>query len=124
MKKFYLLLMIFLSCTLTTSCWSRREIENLGFVMGFGISKTDEGLYTVVVQVANPNAIVADAPIQREAYTIMEAQGLTVFDAVRNLSMIAGRRVYIAHIQALLIHENIAKEGLNEVIGFWYRTWR
>ncbi len=118
MRKFSILLILFISCMLTTSCWSRREIENLGFVMGLGISKTDKGLYSVVAQVANPSAIVAEASPQRDVYTMMKAEGLTVFDALRNLSLIAARRLYLSHFQAILIDESVAKEGLGEIMSF------
>ncbi len=118
MKKFSILLILFISCVLTTSCWSRREIENLGFVMGLGLSKTDKGLYSVVAQVANPSAIVAENSVQRDVYTIMKAEGLTVFDALRNLSLIAARRLYLSHIQAIIINESIAKEGFGEIVSF------
>ncbi|SHK05314.1 germination protein, Ger(x)C family [Geosporobacter subterraneus DSM 17957] len=110
---------LLLVCTLfTSSCWSRREIENLGFVMGIGLSKTDKGLYMAVAQVANPEAIAAEAPAQRDVYTVIKTEGLTVFDALRNLSLLAARRLYLAHIQTILIDESIAREGIGEVVGF------
>ena len=118
MRKFSILLILFISCMLITSCWSHREIENLGFVMGLGISKTDKGLYSVVAQVANPSAIVAEASPQRDVYTMMKAEGLTVFDALRNLSLIAARRLYLSHFQAILIDESVAKEGFGEIVSF------
>ncbi|ABR49341.1 spore germination B3 GerAC family protein [Alkaliphilus metalliredigens QYMF] len=118
MKKSSLILILLLSTLLTTSCWSRREIDELGFVMGLGISKTEAGLYSVVVQVANPDALVADVTDSRHLYTIIKSEGLTFFDALRNLSMVAGRRLYIAHITTLIIHDSIAIEGLEDVIGF------
>ncbi len=119
MKKhlvFFLMLLILSS--MTTSCWSRREIEDLGFVMGIGVSKTHDGLYSMVVQFANPGAIVAENPDQRDIYTIMKADGLSIFDALRNLSMVAGRRLFLSHIQVMIIDENIAKEGISEFLGF------
>lgn len=118
MKKISILLILLLSTMLTTSCWSRREIENLGFVMGLGLSKTEENLYSIVVQVANPSAVVAETPTPKEVYTIIKSEGLTVFDAVRNLSMITKRRLYIAHVTALVLHESIAKDGLEDVVSF------
>ncbi|SCZ01729.1 Ger(x)C family spore germination protein [Alkaliphilus peptidifermentans] len=117
MKKTMLLLSLLIVITFTSSCWSRREIEDLGFVMGLGISKTEAGLYTVVAQLANANAIVSEAPNSTEIYTLVKAEGLTVFDALRNLSMIAKRRLYIAHLTAIVIHEEIAKEGLSLIMG-------
>lgn len=118
MKKVKLIIVVLVITIITSSCWSRREIENLGFVLGLGVGKTEKGLYTVVVQVANPKKILAEAPDQREIYTIMKSEGLTIFDALRNLSMLSGRRLYLSHIKSLIIDEAIAKEGITEVIGF------
>ena len=118
MKHLKLLLVVILSITLTTSCWSRKEIERLGFVMGMGIAKTDTGLYSITVQVANPSAIVAEGPEQRDIYTMLHAEGLSLFDALRNLSLKTSRRLYIAHIKSIIIHESAAKEGLSDLISF------
>ncbi len=118
MKKSSVIFILLLSAILTTSCWSRREIDDLGFVMGLGISKTEAGLYSVVAQVGNPSGLVAEVTEPKYIYTIMKSEGLTVFDALRNLSMIAKRRLYIAHITTLIIDESIAKEGLGDVVSF------
>lgn len=118
MKHLKLLLVVILSITLTTSCWSRKEIERLGFVMGIGIAKTEAGLYSLTVQVANPSIIVAEAPEQRDVYTIIQAEGLSLFDALRNLSLKTSRRLYIAHIRSIVIHESVARKGLSDLISF------
>ncbi len=118
MKKFILLLLIYTCALLTTSCWSRREIDELGFVLGIGISKTEKELYSVVVQLANPSAIVAEGSPSREVYSMISSEGLTVFDALRNISKISARRLYFSHLKALVIDESVAKEGLTEIVGF------
>ncbi|KAB3534868.1 Ger(x)C family spore germination protein [Alkaliphilus pronyensis] len=117
-KKLILLTMLFI-VVFTTSCWSRREIEDLGFVMGLGVSKTEDGFYRVVAQLANPNYIVAESPEPTSIYTIMKAEGLTVFDALRNLSKIGKRRLYIAHLSTIVIHEDVAKEGLRKIMSLF-----
>lgn len=118
MRKAMLFFILTTISLLLTSCWSRREIDQLGFVLGIGISKTDTGLYSVIAQIANANIIVAEAPDQRSVYTILEAEGLTIFDALRNLSLVTGRRLYIGHLKALILDESVAKEGLGNIIGF------
>lgn len=118
MKKKGILLILLLCTIFTTSCWSRKEIEDLGFVVGLGISKTDEGLYSLIAQVANPSAIVSEAPDPRSIYTIIKSEGLTVFDALRNMTMISKRRLFISHVNLVVIHETIAKEGLRNVMSF------
>lgn len=119
MRKIFIVIVLVVSVILTTSCWSRREIDQLGIVLGIGVSKTDEGRYTVVAQVANPSAIVADAPDQRDIYTLLKAEGLTVFDALRNLSMIATRRLFLGHVSVVLVDETIAREGISEIASFF-----
>ncbi|WP_353892392.1 Ger(x)C family spore germination protein [Proteinivorax hydrogeniformans] len=117
MAKKLLIIVIILSIFITTSCWSRKEIEDLGFIMGMGISKTDAGLYSIAAQLANPEAIASENPDQREIYTIIEAEGGTIFDALRNLSLESSRRLYFPHLVALVIDEKIAKNGMSEVVG-------
>lgn len=118
MNRVKIIALILVILLLSTSCWSRREIDQLGFVLGIGFSKTETGLYIIVAQVANPAAIVAEGSAPRDVYTIMEAEGLTIFDALRNLSKVAGRRLYIAHVQSIVIDEALAKDGLGELVGF------
>lgn len=117
-KRGLVIFILAISLVISTSCWSRREIEDLGFAMGIGITKTSTGLYKVVVQFANPSAIVSDNPGSREVYTILQAEGLSVFDAFRNLSLVAGRRLFFPHLSIIVIEESIAKEGISEVVGF------
>lgn len=118
MKRTCFVFILIIPLIFTTSCWSRREIESLGFVMGLGISKTEGGLYSVVAQVANPSSLVSENPSGKDIYTIMKSEGITVFDALRNMSTISKRRLYIAHINSVIIDESIAKDGLGEGIGF------
>jgi len=119
MKKLLIILTILISTTFLTSCWSRREINSLGFVMGLGITKTDSGLYSIVAQLANPSDLAAEGVTGKDIYTTIKSEGLTVFDALRNMSMIAKRRVFISHIKTIVISEDIAREGLSDVISFF-----
>jgi len=118
MKKCKLITIILITVILTTSCWSRREIEDLGFIMAMGISKTDEGLYSMVLQLANAPSLIAEAPDPRTVYSILKSEGLTPFDALRNLSKVGARRTYLSHLQVLIIDEALAKEGIGEIVGF------
>lgn len=118
MKKVMLIGIIILTVLFTGGCWSRREIEDLGFVIGLGISQEESGLYSIIAQVANPKVIVAEHHGPRDVYTIMKAEGITIFDALRNLTLVSGRRLYLAHIKTIIIHESIAKGGLSEIVGF------
>lgn len=51
-RKFLCILLI-ISLTLLTGCWSRKELNDLALVMALGID-LDPGGYAVTVQVMNP----------------------------------------------------------------------
>lgn len=117
-RKLLLSALIVSLCFNNSACWSKREIDGLGFILGMGFSKTEDGLYLLTVQLANPEALTSENPDQRDIYTILEHTGLSVFDAMRNLSMVAGRRLFFPHLKVLVIDESIAKEGIGEIVGF------
>ena len=118
MRRIAVSICLVISMLVTASCWSQREIEDLGFVLGIGIAKTELGLYSVTFQIANPGAIAAENPDQREIYSILKSEGISKFDAIRNLSSEAGRRLFLAHVQTVVIEDSVAREGLAEIMSF------
>lgn len=117
-RKLLLTSLIVTLCLSNSACWSKREIENLGFILGMGFSKTEDDLYLVTVQIANPEALASENPGQREVYVILEHTGLSIFDAIRNLSMVAGVRLFFPNLKVVVVDESIAKEGIGQIVGF------
>ncbi|WP_066059069.1 Ger(x)C family spore germination protein [Robertmurraya korlensis] len=112
---------------LVTGCAGKRELNELALVMAVGIDKGEgENAFKVTAQIARP----ADARGQTGApsgqtgepiYTIV-GQGESLFDAIRDLSSISSRNVFWAHNQVIVISEELAKEGISQVIDFFTRN--
>ena len=112
-----LILMMFL-----TSCWNRREIETLGFVLAVGVDKAaEEGKIMLSVQIAKPFALAGPSVVAERPFWLVSSTGYTVFEAIRNFLSQSPRRPFWAHNRFILIGEELAREGIMEIIDLFAR---
>ncbi|MGI6082898.1 MAG: Ger(x)C family spore germination protein [Limnochordia bacterium] len=107
-----------------SGCWSRREIETLGFVMAMGIDKAqDEDKLQLTMLVAKPFAMGGgeESNPQEAATWVFSSTGDTVFEAIRNGNSQSPRRLFFAHNRWILFGEEFAREGIQEALDFWSR---
>jgi len=119
----WLFLYILVFITILTGCWSLRELKDLGIVIGMGIDKIDNE-YKISVQIVNPSNVSSkkgEAP-GGAPVTLYSAKGKTVAEAVRRLTEVTPRRAYFAHIRILLLSEQLAREGISEILDFLSRN--
>ncbi len=101
-----LLLAVLINTITLTGCWSYREIDQLAIVTGVAIDKGTSGDgYTVTVEIINFSSGGKEAKIGAK---ILEASGETIFDTVRNLIRISGKRLYWAHAAIVIISQDKA----------------
>ncbi|WP_304944224.1 Ger(x)C family spore germination protein [Vallitalea guaymasensis] len=117
--KYSILIIIIIANTiLCTSCWNYREINDLSVIFGLGIDRKD-GLYEFT------GKILLTANEENEgnnlSQTFISSQGVTIFDAIRNLIIQDGKRIYFGHLSFIVISEDIAKDNINEVLDLFMR---
>ncbi|MEW9125199.1 MAG: Ger(x)C family spore germination protein, partial [Thermotaleaceae bacterium] len=119
MKKLLISFFVFIFCTMfLTSCWDRRELNELYIVTALGIDKSEEG-YLVTVQLINPGEIESEKSETDTPVTTYQSSGETVFEALRRLTLEAPRRLYGAHLRLVVFGEELAREdGIGKVIDF------
>ncbi|WP_394233907.1 Ger(x)C family spore germination protein [Niallia oryzisoli] len=112
---------------LTSGCAGKTEINDLGLVMAVGLDKgKEEGTIQVTAQVARP----ADARGQTgapsgqtgEPIWSSTATGDSIFTAIRHLGKHSSRRIYWAHNFVIVINEDLAKEGIADILDFFTRN--
>jgi spore germination protein KC len=126
--KFFIILWISIGVLLLSACEiGKRELGDLALVMAVGLDKGKEkGLTKVTIQVVRP----ADARGQTGAPSgqtgdpiwSASAEGETIFHAIRNLSTFSSRRVFWAHNFIIVINEDLAREGIRDIIDFFTRN--
>ncbi|MGM0880392.1 MAG: Ger(x)C family spore germination protein [Bacillota bacterium] len=104
-----------------SGCWNRRELNELGISVGIGIDKAEKG-YRVSVQVVNPGEVAAAKTSgNRTPVTLYEATGDTIFEAIRKMTTISPRVIYLAHLRVLVFGESLAREGIENPLDHFSR---
>lgn len=119
MKKFktVILILLLISNAFTFSgCWNYREVEDLGIVIGAAIDKEDDK-YTVTVE-----SITSTIPNFSQAKTkTYSASGHTIFDAVRNIVLKTGKKLFWSHAMVIILSPNVARSGVQKIIDWFLR---
>ncbi len=119
-KSITLLLLISLSLLLS-SCWSKRELNELAIVVAVGVDKVEEE-YEVSLQIVNPSEVSSSKPSSGQSPVITyNAKGDSVFEEVRKMTTLTPRKAYFAHLQVLVVGENLAKEGISQTLDILSR---
>jgi len=120
-KKWMYVLLLILVVNVISGCWSRKELNKLAIVVGIGIDK-QEGQYLISAQAVNPGEIGekghGEAPV-----TTYKIQAPTTSEALRKITTISPRRLYMSHLRVLIIGEDIAKQGMQDILDYFQRSY-
>ncbi|MPM08905.1 Spore germination protein B3 [bioreactor metagenome] len=99
-------------------CQDYKEVEHVSIVVGCALDKSSEDkTYHLAVEVLKPSG-------EKNSDTksiILEAEGDTIFEAVKNLNEITRKEPYWSNCQIVVISEELAKEGILPLIDFFIR---
>ncbi|SEN23595.1 Ger(x)C family spore germination protein [Lihuaxuella thermophila] len=120
MKKVLIPIRVCMILILLTGCWNRRELNDLAINSALGIDKSGDQ-YLLSAQVINPGQISPGrgggggnyAPV-----TTYRTKEMTIFNALRKMSRQTPRKLYQGHMRMLIIGEDVAREGIAEVVDF------
>jgi len=118
-KRWLLIFIITIFSVISSGCWNYREIDQLGIGTGMAVDRDPiSNDYIVSVELINISSDTGKLPMYSEIYT---SKSKTMFDAIRNVIEITGKRIFWGHAKILIISEDIAKEGLIPVIDWSLR---
>ncbi|NBI05964.1 Ger(x)C family spore germination protein [Senegalia massiliensis] len=120
MKKRILFLIIIILTNFLIGCWDKRELSEITIASAVGIDKVEDE-YLVTVQIINPSEIAGRELTGRSEVSTYRVKGKTVFEALRKLTRDVPRKVYLGHLMILMIGEELAKEGIIDVLDFFSR---
>lgn len=116
MKKIILIFIILLTC----GC-NYRELDKIAITVGCGLEKVDGG-YKITAQIADTqkqgNSNSSSSPVRFKNYSY---SAKTIHEAARGILTKLPKKAYTNHMQILIIDEEILKDGLDDIIDFWFR---
>lgn len=98
-----------------TGCWNYVEIDRLYMVSGFAVDKGTNGKYLLTVEIVD---IELGGKVTKFTSKVFTAEGDTLFDAVRNIINISGKRLYWSHAKVVIISQDIAREGMIQILDW------
>lgn len=121
MKKIKILLFLGL-IFMMTGCYNYRELNQLAITSAIGIDKKGDD-YEVSIQVMNTQKQGSDnnSSGNQPKFITYKMKGKTLQEAFRNIVLESPRRLYANHINLMIISEDVAKEGIYDVLDLFFR---
>ncbi len=110
-------IIIFIIILLLSGCYNYKELNELAIVSSIAIDKKDDK-YLVSAQIMNAKQKEDSDDSQILVY---EEEGNTINEALRNISTKTSRILYEGHLSKLVISEEVAKEGIMNILDMFQR---
>ncbi len=100
-----------------TSCWDQNELNEIAIAVGMGIDKQEDHIQ-LTIQIVNPGEVASNKggggySLPINTYSVSEP---TLLEAIRKLTTIAPRHIFMSHLRILVIGEALAREGIAGVL--------
>lgn len=118
-KRWLLIFIITIFPVICSGCWNYREVDTLGIATGMAVDRDLISKdYIVSVEIINISSDTGKSTMSSEIYT---SKSKTMFDAIRNMIEITGKRIFWSHAKVLIVSEDISKEGIIPVLDWSLR---
>ena len=116
MKKLIILPIILL----LTGCWNYYELNNLAICTGIAIDKIDNK-YEVTYLISNAKKNETSSKDGEAGTTTYNGTGETIQEAINDLQIKMPFEPYSGHLVVAVISDEIAKEGLENILDYLAR---
>lgn len=120
-KKIIFIFLIFTLLIGVSGCYGYKEINDLPLVLGVAIDKNENGKYAITAEIFKPT-LTSEGESKGIMTEILQSEGLTILDAIRNLIFKVGGKSYWAQLRVFIISKDIAREGITPVLDFFDRN--
>lgn len=129
---FILILLVFTA--ILSGCWDRRELDERSTVVAIAVDKLEGAdldetheKYIVTVQIPIPTKIAGGGEGGggeggAGSVQVMASTGLSLQHALDNLQKRINHQLFLGHTRVLLVSEDVAREGVNDIIDFFRRN--
>ena len=120
MKKIVLIIITLFILLISSGCYNYKEINNMAIVSSIGIDKDNKNdKYIVSAQIMNSKESENSEDSQITVYT---KEGDTVHEALRNITLKSPRKLYGNHLSKIVLSEEVAKEGIDNILDIFNRV--
>lgn len=108
-------------CALLSGCWNYQGLNKISIVSGVAIDKKeDDNKYQLTIETFDLSGGGKENQIKSQ---IIETEGETIYEAVRNAKKRLAKKLYFGDIQLVVISDKIAREeGIQSVLDWFMRN--
>lgn len=114
-KRCMLILLLSLPVLFLSGCWGSREPDERSFVLATGLDKGEKNVVKVTFQEAIPKALGTGG--EGETTNVISLEAASVFGALQLANAFTSREMTLIHNRAIIISEELAKEGLSKYLN-------
>jgi spore germination protein KC len=117
--KTILLLLLLVNIFVLSGCWNYKDIETVNIVAGVAIDKDKQSDdYILTIEIIDQQLQEGENNAKTQ---IIEARGVTIYDAIKNGAIIAGEELFWSHSKIIIVSKNIAEEGMIPALDWFMR---
>ena len=118
MEKFKLLLLTIIVLFLT-GCSDYRELTDMSIVSSIGIDIKD-GKYVTISQILSSNESNSqdESNTSNSKVVVYKSTGKTIHEALRNTILESPKKLYVGHLETVIISEKVAKNNITKIFDF------
>ncbi|MDQ0062836.1 spore germination protein KC [Paenibacillus harenae] len=111
---------------LGTGCWDRKEINDIGLVMATGLDLADNGQIQATLQIALPasSSLSTGGGSKPGKFFLISAVGKNGLELEQKLQQKLSRTLFFSHRSVILIGEDLARKGINDILDVFNRNPR
>ena len=117
MKKFILVLTFLF---LLSGCYDYKELNDYSIVTGISIDKIEDK-YEVSVLISNSSKSSTETDSKESNVVVYTGKGTTLYSAFKDIGLISPKEIYIGSFSVLILSENVAREGIDNVVDLFLR---
>lgn len=114
------LLLLIIPILLLTGCYNYNELNELALCTGMAIDYEDDK-YVVTYMIARSEQSNQDNNTSTASTTTYEGKGKNISEAIQEINRICPKKTYIGHLNVIVISEDLAKKGLQNILDYLLR---
>ena len=105
-----------------TGCWNYKELNEYSIVTGIAVDKSEIG-YKVSILISNvpKGSNGGDTSSSNSDIVVYEGIGKSVSEALKDIGLISPKELYLNSFYILVISDEVAKDGINNVLDFFLK---
>lgn len=104
-----------------SACWDSTELNERAIVAAIGIDRSEQQRYEVSFQIIVADEIASSKARGTTPVILYRETGNTIMEATRKAARKVPRRISLSHVRVVVISEDLAREGISNLLDFLER---